>query len=97
MKKLLQEIHERSLWQVPGLYLAGAWLLLQVVVVLNQNPGLPQWVFQLALILLGIGLPVLFVPRCRAHGQPAGRGGHVPPMNVVARHTLEWLDRYLGE
>jgi hypothetical protein len=23
-------------------------------------------------------------------------GGHVPPMNLVARHTLEWLDRHLG-
>ena len=23
-------------------------------------------------------------------------GGHLPPMNVVARETLEWFDNYLG-
>lgn len=23
-------------------------------------------------------------------------GGHLPPINVVARHTLDWFDRYLG-
>jgi hypothetical protein len=58
VKKLLQEIHIRSLWQVLGLYLAGGWVLLQVVDVLSQNVGLPPWVFQFALALLGLGLPV---------------------------------------
>jgi hypothetical protein len=24
-------------------------------------------------------------------------GGHRPPENLVARHTLEWFDRYLGK
>ncbi len=61
MKKLLQEIHDRSLWQVLGLYLAGGWVLLQLVDVLNQNLGLPRWVFVFALALLAIGLPIVLL------------------------------------
>jgi hypothetical protein len=71
VKKLFQEIHERSLWQVLGLYLAGAWLLLQVVDVLNQNLGLPRWVFVFALALLALGLPVVLLT---AMLQGVGRG-----------------------
>ena len=48
--------HTSSLWKVLGLYAAGSWVVLQVVDVLAQNAGLPQWVFTLALILLGVPL-----------------------------------------
>ncbi|MCL7926539.1 MAG: tetratricopeptide repeat protein [marine benthic group bacterium] len=51
--------HKNSLWKVLGLYAAGSWLVLQVVDVLTQNSGLPSWVFNLALILLIIGLPIV--------------------------------------
>jgi hypothetical protein len=40
----LQEIHDRSLWQVLGIYLAGSWLVLQVVDTLNSTVGMPEWV-----------------------------------------------------
>lgn len=50
--------HQRSLWQVLGLYAAGSWVVLQVVDVLTQNIGLPAWVFTLALVLLAVGLPI---------------------------------------
>ena len=51
--------HGASLWKVLGLYAAGSWVVLQVIDVLAQNAGLPQWVFTLALILLIIGLPIV--------------------------------------
>ena len=51
--------HGNSLWKVLGLYGAGSWIVLQVIDVLAQNSGLPSWVFNLALILLIIGLPVV--------------------------------------
>ncbi len=72
MKQIFQEIHQRSLWQVLGLYLAGAWVLLQVVDVLNQNLGLPRWVFVLALGLLALGLPIVLLT---AMVQGVGRRG----------------------
>ncbi len=51
--------HQRSLWQVLGLYAAGSWVCLQVVDVLGQNIPLPSWVFVLTLALLAAGLPVV--------------------------------------
>ena len=50
----------RTLVQVLGLYAAGSWLVLQVVDVLKDNMGLPDWVFPFAFVLLLIGLPIIF-------------------------------------
>jgi tetratricopeptide (TPR) repeat protein len=49
----------RTLLQVLGLYAAGSWLVLQVVDVLKDNMGLPDWVFPFAFVLLLIGLPII--------------------------------------
>ncbi len=74
MSNRFKEIHTRSLWQVLGLYLAAGWVLLQVVDVLNQNLGLPRWVFQFALALLAIGLPVvLLTAALQGVGRRAGQ------------------------
>ncbi|UCF20534.1 MAG: tetratricopeptide repeat protein [Gemmatimonadota bacterium] len=59
LKGLIGEIHRRSLWQVLGIYLLGSWVALQVVDVLANNFGLPQWFPAFALALLVIGLPVV--------------------------------------
>ena len=52
------ERHQRSLWQALGIYAAASWVCLQVVDVLTQNMGLPQWVFTLTLGMLLVGLPI---------------------------------------
>jgi len=49
----------RTLIQVLGIYAAGSWLVLQVVDVLIDNMGLPDWVFPFAIVLLLIGLPII--------------------------------------
>jgi tetratricopeptide (TPR) repeat protein len=49
----------RTLLQVLGIYAAGSWLVMQVVDVLKENMGLPDWVFPFALVLLLIGLPII--------------------------------------
>ncbi len=49
----------RTLVQVLGIYAAGSWLVLQVVDVLVDNMGLPNWVFPFAVVLLLIGLPII--------------------------------------
>jgi tetratricopeptide (TPR) repeat protein len=59
MKKLVQEAHRRSLWQVLGIYLMGSWIVLQVVDQLHETAGLPDWVPSMALVLLLIGLPMV--------------------------------------
>lgn len=59
MKRLVREVHRRSLWQVLGLYLAGSWVSLQVVREVTESVGLPEWVPGLAIIILVIGLPIV--------------------------------------
>jgi tetratricopeptide (TPR) repeat protein len=59
LKNLLNELHERSLWQVFGMYLGASWVVLQVVDVIGNNFGLPDWVAPAALTLLLIGLPIV--------------------------------------
>ncbi|MEJ2548857.1 MAG: tetratricopeptide repeat protein, partial [Gemmatimonadota bacterium] len=59
MKKVVHEIHRRSLWQVLGIYLAASWVVLQVVAQLAESVGLPEWVEPFAVVLLLIGLPIV--------------------------------------
>ena len=72
MKKLIQEAHRRSLWQVLGIYLAGSWIVLQVIEVLANNMGLPDWVFPFAIILLLIGLPIVLATAFVQEGMSSG-------------------------
>ena len=55
---MAHERHQRSLWQVLGIYGAASWVCLQVVDVLTQNLELPPWVFTLTLGMLIVGLPI---------------------------------------
>jgi TolB-like protein/Tfp pilus assembly protein PilF len=59
LKKLIHEIHRRSLWQVVGIYLAASWGALQVVETLVESAGLPPWLPGMAIALLVVGLPVV--------------------------------------
>ena len=61
LRKLLDEIHRRSLWQVLGIYLAGGWAVFTAVLDLSEALLLPQWVPRYALVLLLIGLPIILV------------------------------------
>ncbi len=50
---------DRSLWQILAFYAAASWVVLQVVDVVKDNLGLPDWVFPFALLLLLVGLPII--------------------------------------
>jgi len=52
LKRLIQEIHRRSLWQVLGIYLGGAWVTLQGIEALVSVLGLPEWAPGFALVVL---------------------------------------------
>lgn len=61
LKRLLDEIHSRSLWQVLGVYLAGGWAVFTVTLDLSDALLLPTWVARYSLVLLLIGLPIVLV------------------------------------
>ncbi|MDX1648084.1 MAG: hypothetical protein R3304_13135 [Longimicrobiales bacterium] len=70
IKELIHEIHRRSLWQVTGIFLAASWGVLQVVEVLTQTAGLPDWTPSMALVLLLLGLPVCLATAFVQEGMP---------------------------
>lgn len=61
LQQLLQEIRQRPVWQLVGLYLGIAWVVLQVIDVLAQNLDLPPSIFPSALALLAVGLVVVSI------------------------------------
>ena len=64
----------RSLWQILAFYAAASWVVLQVVDVVKDNLGLPDWVFPFAMLLLLIGLPII-VATAVVQGRHAAGGG----------------------
>lgn len=58
-KRVIHEVHRRSVWQVLLIYLGASWAVLQVVDQVQGRLSLPDWVYGGALILLLIGLPIV--------------------------------------
>src|SRR5688572_4024502 len=69
-RRLIHEVHRRSLWQVMGIYLGLSWFVLQVVNALTETAGLPDWVPPFALVLLLIGMPVVLATAFVQEGGP---------------------------
>ena len=107
IKRIVREIHRRSLWQVLGIYLVCSWVVIQVVDVLADNMSLPPWTFPFAVILLLIGLPIVLATAFVQEGIGArGAGESAPspataagdPENGRARthRFLTWRNAVLG-
>ena len=75
MKKLIHEIHRRSLWQILGVYVLGSWLVLQVVDTLADALNLPEWAGSLAVFLLIVGLPIVLATAFVQEGVVDREGG----------------------
>ncbi len=82
-KRLIHEIHRRSLWQVVAVFLAASWGVLEFVDFLTERAGLPDWTPGMALVLLLVGFPIVLATAFvqegiggegEAQGQTAGRG-----------------------
>jgi len=100
--------HGRSILQVLGIYAAASWVVLQIVDVLKQNMGLPEWIFPFALVLLLIGLPIILTtmlvqrkilatPGAEA-SEPGGAASEPAPSadNVVVRRLFSWRNAIMG-
>lgn len=92
LRRLVSEIHRRSLWQVLGIYLGGSWVAYQVVLSLVQGLGLPDWVPPVALILFLIGLPVVLATAFVQEQPVAAPTGEVTPPASAPRPkpALTW-------
>jgi eukaryotic-like serine/threonine-protein kinase len=74
IKRLVLEVHRRSLWQVLSIYLFGSWITMQVVQALTVSAGLPDWVPGFGLVLLLVGLPIVLATAFVQEGGPVGAG-----------------------
>jgi len=96
-------IRGKTLLQVLGIYAAASWVVLQVVDLLRENMGLPDWVFSFALVLLLIGLPILLataVVQSRLAARAAAGPAEVaalpaPPLEAAGR-LFTWRNSILG-
>lgn len=70
LKRLIHEIHRRSIWQVVAIYLAASWAVLEAVQGLTDATGLPNWLPPLAVALLLIGLPIVVATAFVQEGAP---------------------------
>ena len=50
------ELKRRNVLRMAGLYLVGAWLIVQVVGTLLPMFGAPEWLPRSVVVLLGVGL-----------------------------------------
>ncbi len=70
LKRLIAEIHRRSLWQVLGIYAVASWAVLGGVSTLGDALGLPDWFPRFALGLLIVGLPIVLAAAFVQEGGP---------------------------
>ena len=55
------ELKRRNVFRVGIAYLVVAWLVMQVADVVINNVGAPGWVFQIIMLVLGIGFPLALI------------------------------------
>lgn len=94
-RRVIGEVHRRSLWQVLAIYLVGAWVAYQVILGLYDGIGLPDWVPGFAVVLFLIGLPIVLATAFVQEGpppRPALLGGDDPWIDPTLHPELSGLD-----
>lgn len=81
LRRIIAEVHRRSLWQVLSIYLVGAWIAYQVVLGLTDGIGLPDWVPGFAFVLFVIGLPIVLATAFINEGPPTLRRQEPEPQD----------------
>ena len=94
----LTELKRRNVIRVAGLYLIGAWLLLQVASTLLPAFDVPAWAMRGLIILLALGLIPALVLSWVFELTPQGlkRDADVRPAESIAPQTARRMDRTIG-
>jgi hypothetical protein len=92
LRKLVRELHRRSVWQVLVVYAGGSWMVLKGVEAATALAGLPGWTLGLAEVILLVGLPVVLVTTVVQKGLPwlaDDPNEAISPFDVVGRTPAE--------
>ena len=112
MTNFAERMRASRVWGVLAVYLGASWIVLQIVDVVKQNLGLPDWVFPFALLLLLIGLPIILATAFLQSGsKPASDaeaavtsdesaqldpGAATAGIPPAGRHLFTWKNALLG-
>jgi TolB-like protein len=58
---LFNELKRRNVFRVGIAYIVAAWLLMQIADVVLNNITAPEWVFQVIMLVLGLGFPLALI------------------------------------
>jgi TolB-like protein/Flp pilus assembly protein TadD len=91
------ELKRRNVIRMAGLYLVGAWLLVQVASTVLPMFGAPEWLPRTIVVLLAIGFvpAVIFSWVFELTPQGLKRDEDVAPGQSITSHTGRWMDRII--
>ncbi len=97
LMNVLAELKRRNVIRMGGLYLVGAWLLLQIAATLSPMLGAPEWVGRTVLALLAFGFVPALVFSWVYELTPDGfkRDADVQPGESIAPQTAQRMDRLI--
>jgi TolB-like protein/Tfp pilus assembly protein PilF len=89
------ELKRRNVFRVGIAYLVVAWLVMQVTDVVINNIDAPDWVFQVIMLVLGIGFPVVLLFAWAFELTPEGikREKDIDRSQSIVQTTGRKLDR----
>jgi adenylate cyclase len=95
--KFLAELKRRNVIRMAGLYLVGAWLIVQVASTVFPAFELPSWALRGVIALLAIGFVPALVISWVFDLTPEGlkRDAEVTPEQSIAPQTAQRMDRML--
>jgi adenylate cyclase len=94
---LLAELKRRNVIRMAGLYVVGAWLIVQVAETLLPAFDVPGWVLRALILLLAIGFVPALVVSWLFELTPEGlkRDAEVTPAQSIAAQTGRRMDRLI--
>ena len=91
LRRLLAELHRRSVWQLLGSYALGSWLVLQLAETLSSLLGLPLWFGSGVVGLLVAGFPlVVLTGLIQAEPAPVNETIDPSPGRFFGRRFFTW-------
>jgi TolB-like protein/Flp pilus assembly protein TadD len=97
LKNFLAELKRRNVIRMAGLYLVGAWLLIQVASTIFPTFGAPNWLLRSAIVLLAIGFIPALIFSWVFELTPEGfkRDKERPPERASAPQARRRMDRMI--
>src|SRR5210317_357879 len=89
------ELKRRNVFRVAIGYIITAWLLLQIVDLVLENINAPDWVMQVFMLAMAVGLPIALIIAWAFELTPEGikLEKNVDQSQSIARNTGHQLNR----